>query len=115
MSALYRVTRAPSLSRRDPKLFLQCVLRNADDVLAIWRAREQLDADRRMALHDAYNYVARDSFRREPELFAHALEQLRAVSDSRTAWPFIAAAFDRVLGHSLALRALQLCGKPAPE
>jgi glycosyltransferase involved in cell wall biosynthesis len=114
VSALYRVTRAASLSRRDRGLFVRCVVRNSDEVLELWRQRAALDADCRRALAETYNYVARASFCNDGDLFAHAYAQLRAVGGDRlTGWPRIAATLSSALGKPAALRVLELCGRPA--
>ena len=116
VSALYRVTRSPSLSRRDPRVFVECVMRNTDEVSAIWRARGVLDSDCAHALEEVYGYLARATFYDAPELCAHAVHELRELGLLRLAsWPFVAETLARVLGRANALRMLELLGRGAPR
>jgi glycosyltransferase involved in cell wall biosynthesis len=55
----YRVHGGTSLSRRDPRAFLEDCYRNARDVHTLWTAEGPLDPDRRLALLKVYGYLAR--------------------------------------------------------
>src|SRR5262249_9369450 len=78
IGAKYRV--APgSLSRRDPALFWTCVLRNGQQIEALWRARGMLDAPRRLAIHGIYNHAARGLFAAAHPAYFEAVMALRRV------------------------------------
>src|SRR5206468_3043323 len=59
----YRVLQATSLSRRDPRAFVDDCYRNARDVHARWAGEGSLDAERRRALLRVYGHAARVYFR----------------------------------------------------
>jgi glycosyltransferase involved in cell wall biosynthesis len=115
VTALYRDDAEGSLSRRDGLAFARDVHRNAEELEAHWRVAGRLDGRRRQALVDCYDYVARESFRRDPELFARCTAGCaRLAPASLGRWPRIAARLKTALGHRGALAALRLLGRPAP-
>jgi hypothetical protein len=76
VGAVYRV-RPDSVSHRDPAHFWRCVLLNATQVEALWRARGCLTATQRAALSDIYNGAAHGLFRARDPTFREALAALR--------------------------------------
>lgn len=61
VGARYRIV-AASLSRRDPVRFWLDVLRNGQQIEALWRQRGSLNSAQRQTLHGIYNNAARALF-----------------------------------------------------
>lgn len=114
VSALYREDTSDSLSRRSRTAFTLDVFENAEQVQAIWQARGRLTAAQRVALGAVHEFVARASFRENPELFQRALARLRAGAGRRGSWPFVAATLERSFGKRTALAILRVLARPAP-
>lgn len=80
LMALYRAHVTGSVSTRDPAAFVRDCLRNAVEIEAVWMENGGLDARRRAALVQAYEYVARGSYEHDRPTFDAAvvsLERLR--------------------------------------
>jgi glycosyltransferase involved in cell wall biosynthesis len=115
VSAHYREDVVDSLSRRSALAFVSDVVRNADQVRAIWQGRGVLEARHRLALTGCYDYAARSAFRQADPLFEHCIEQLELLGPRRlTGWPTLAALLKRSLGKRAALLILGTLGRPAP-
>ena len=111
VGARYRIMPG-SLSRRDPALFWQCVLRNGRQIEALWRARGELDAARRQAVRGIYNHAARGLFAAAHPAYFEAVGALRGVGlplprHSRVATPLaravglgVARSILRAVGHA---------------
>ena len=82
VSALYRVHRGPSVSRRDSPRFVQDCFRNAMQVEEWFRAHGGLTPSRCWALRQAYEMVARGSFEHDRETFERAYQALDRVFPS---------------------------------
>jgi glycosyltransferase involved in cell wall biosynthesis len=114
VTALYRDDAENSLSRIDALAFARDVYRNAEAIEAHWRVAGRLDARRGQAVADCYDYVARATFRRAPEIFEQCIthcDRLQPATVGR--WPRVAARLQSALGHRAALAALRLMGRPA--
>lgn len=112
LSAEYR-EHPTSLSRRRADAFKHNVYRNAEELLERWRRTERLTPDRTRALAACFGYVAREAFRRDPELFRRAADRAAALGEP-SRWARIAAALERSLGHRAALALLFALRRPAP-
>lgn len=97
--AWHRVTRAPSLSRRSKVDFVRGVATNAIDIDFHWRMRGQLTAERKRALADVYDYVARTLYRGDPKLFQQVIVHLLAIRKMKLTWPAIVGYLSPMLGH----------------
>src|ERR1051326_2026510 len=101
--ALYRVHLAGSVSTRDKRAFVRDCFRNANQIEDWWRQRGDLTGEWRKALLEVYLFVARNSFRRDPDLFENAvlsLERLNPRFVPRGPWRLAIAA--RILGYKRA-------------
>jgi glycosyltransferase involved in cell wall biosynthesis len=101
VGAFYRV-RPQSLSRADKQRFWRCVLRNAAQIEAIWRADDALSPDRRRAIADIYNGAASALFRAKDRQFADAIGRLRASKLALTARNRLALALSTMFGLGFA-------------
>ena len=99
-AAVYRIHQVQSLSRRDPMTFLGDCLRNAEQVEAWWSTHGGIAEPRRAALIDAYQVVARGTFRVNQQLFERAYNALQRLDpDFVPAGPRGLAFLTRLLGY----------------
>ena len=107
VGALYRI-RADSVSHRDPARFWRCVLLNATQIEALWRARGSLGARQRRALADIYNGAAHGRFRARDPDFREAIAALRAsgLPIGRRNW--VAEQVSDLSGQAAAVRLAEL-------
>ena len=110
VGARYRVTRG-SLSRRDRAGFAEDVLRNGQQIEAIWRARGALTAAQASALARIYNEAARGLFSAEHPHYFEAVSAQRALGAPLPFHPRLAAPMGYALGQSWARRLLALVGR----
>lgn len=100
VSALYRVHRGPSVSRRDPRRFVQDCFRNATQIDEWFRVHGGLTPNRRWALRRAYEMVARGSYEHDRETFEHACQALERIFPSyRPDHGFALAVLSRLMGY----------------
>lgn len=76
VTAYYREHRTGSLSKRNPRAFVQDCFLNATQAHGWWQEHGGITSDRKKALLQVYGYVARASFELNPELFEHAYREL---------------------------------------
>lgn len=99
----YRVHRASSLSRRDPRAFLEDCFRNAQQLHSQWRASNELDPERHAALLQVYTYVARSFFQSDRQRFHEVLTTILDLSpDFLPTGPPRFRALARILGYPAA-------------
>jgi glycosyltransferase involved in cell wall biosynthesis len=72
----YRVHGAQSLSRRNPRAFLDDCHRSITDVDGLWQTTGALDDDRRRGLVRCYGFLARSYFPLDRQRFAHVVQRL---------------------------------------
>ena len=98
--AYYRVHHGESVSRQDPRAFVQDCLTNAMQVEQWWQQHGGITEPRRRALVHVYGSVARGSFRRDPPTFESAyqtLERLQPGYTPETPWHLALAS--RLVGY----------------
>jgi glycosyltransferase involved in cell wall biosynthesis len=78
VGARYRV-HTGSLSRRDPKAFIEDCYRSAAELHDRWSANDTLDAERQCALVRVYAHVARPLFSTDRALFDDVVTRLAAL------------------------------------
>lgn len=112
--ARYRV--APSsLSRSDPGRFWAQILRNGQQIEAVWREDGSLSPARRQTVGDIYDVAARGLFRLgHPDYFA-AVAARRRLGLSPTLHGRVTAPLARLLGLALARRIVGLAHRPSPD
>ena len=111
--AHYREHLGSSLSRRNPAAFARDVYRNACEIQSIWERRGSGTARHRAALATAFDFVCRQTFEADAELFRLSIGRLYGVSPGfQFSWPKIASASRRLLGHAAARTLLTLLGRP---
>ncbi len=110
IGARYRV--APgSLSRRDPGRFALDVLRNGQQIAAIWRARGKLSDPQAQALANIYNEAARGLFSAEHPAYFDAAEAQRSLGRGLPLHTRFAAPLGQFVGQARARRLLSLFGR----
>lgn len=88
IGADYRVVLKGSHSRSDPVRFLSSIYKNASLIEEEWKNGGGISLKRQHALLQVFNYVARDSFRRDKALFKKAVQELyRLDAGFRPLWP----------------------------
>jgi glycosyltransferase involved in cell wall biosynthesis len=107
VGAKYRI--APgSLSRRDPARFCDDVLRNGQQIEALWRARGTFTAARRQAVHAIYNGAARGLLATAHPSYYAAIDAQRSLGLPLPYYARVATPLARLLGLSAAHSALRL-------
>ncbi|WP_017314700.1 glycosyltransferase family 2 protein [Mastigocladopsis repens] len=113
VGADYRVHKSNSLSKRNPRRFVEDVYRNACQVEAFWKANGGLTKNRCHALAKVYSYTARSLFMGEQDLFTENLHRLYQVEPGfRPSWSKIAGVASTLLGNQGAAILLKLLGRP---
>lgn len=101
----YRVLPGASLSRRDPRAFLDDCYRNALDVHARWARDDTLDGPRRAALLQVYGYLARSYYPHDRARFDALWARLSALDPAyRPAGPRSLRALSGLVGYPRAER-----------
>jgi len=103
VGARYRVA-SGSLSRRDPSRFWLDVLRNGEQIEAMWRAGDALSATRLEALAGVYNNAARGLFAAGHSAYFDAVARQRELGQPLPRHSLVAAPLARIVG----LRAARL-------
>jgi glycosyltransferase involved in cell wall biosynthesis len=104
--ARYRVLPG-SLSRRSPARFWSDVLRNGQQIEALWRKAGGPDADQRQVLIEIYDYAARGLFTAGEPAFAEAVAGQKILGGG-TRYTLAADRLSRLIGQANARRALSL-------
>ena len=100
IGARYRVTGAASLSRRDPRAFLDDCYRSAVTLDDRWQQEHGLDEPRRKALIKAYNIVARGYFPIDRSRFREIVGRLQTLDPHfLPEGPPALRALSRVIGY----------------
>jgi len=107
--AYYRVHSSGSLSTHDPVGFVRDCFNNAIEVKQWWEKYKGLNEARRNALLQAFGYVARASFEKDPSVFEKSYEILEWLKPNYSPEkPLHLAALSRIIGYkraeSVALR-----------
>jgi glycosyltransferase involved in cell wall biosynthesis len=110
VGARYRVT-AGSLSRRDPVLFWQCVLRNGRQIEARWRELGMLGEARRAAVRGIYNHAARGLFKAAHPAYFDAVEAMRRMGLPLPRHSRVATPLARCVGLGAARLLLRAVGQ----
>lgn len=110
VGAAYRIT-PDSLSRANPARFWGSVLRNGQQIEALWRARNTLDAARRAGLSDIYNTAARGLFAAAHPDYFKAVAAQRRLGPPQPAHSRVAMPLARLIGLHAARRVLALAGR----
>jgi glycosyltransferase involved in cell wall biosynthesis len=76
--AYYRVH--DSLSRSDPKKFVNCCMKNISDGHSYWQFHGGIDKKRKKVLIKAYGYIARAAYQHDRTLFTEVCEILQTLS-----------------------------------
>ncbi|MEM7774284.1 MAG: glycosyltransferase [Pseudomonadota bacterium] len=97
VGAGYRIM-MESLSRKNPARFHLDVLRNGEQIEALWRARGELSAAQRRALCDIYNGAAGGLFSVEHDSFFEAIGALERLDGKLTRHNLIASRLVRAIG-----------------
>jgi glycosyltransferase involved in cell wall biosynthesis len=101
LGARYRVTGAASLSRRDPRAFLDDCYRSAVTLDERWQREQGLDEARRRALIKAYNIVARGYFTIDRPRFREIVARLQTLDPHvLPEGPPALRALSRVIGYA---------------
>lgn len=101
----YRVTGSTSLSRRDPRAFLEDCFRNARDVQRLWEGEGKLESERRRALLWVYGHVARGFFPLDRRRFREVMQQLYSLDPNyRPPHPPLLRLASTLLGYPAAER-----------
>jgi hypothetical protein len=75
----YRVVGRESLSRRDPRAFLDDIFNSASELHAAWELQGTLDDGRRGGLIKVYAFLARSFFMRDRARFQELVDRLKAL------------------------------------
>jgi glycosyltransferase involved in cell wall biosynthesis len=110
VGAQYRV-RSGSLSRSNPACFWECVLRNGQQIEALWRARKTFGAARRQAAYAIYNNACRGLFAAAHPSYFAAVEAQRGLGLPLPRHSHVAAPLARVLGLRAARAVLHALGR----
>jgi glycosyltransferase involved in cell wall biosynthesis len=104
---MYRVHPA-SLSRKSPLEFYHHVLRNGEQIEALWRARAELTDAQRVALTQIYDVAARALFWDRGARFRDAVAGIARVGGKPSRLTVASTKLSSVLGIALARRVLAL-------
>ncbi|MFC1680386.1 glycosyltransferase [Pseudomonadota bacterium] len=80
VGAYYREDNPDSLSKRNKCEFATCVLRNANQIQALWISKSELSNRQREALISIYDYAARELFNRDEQQFMIAVNALNELA-----------------------------------
>lgn len=97
VGARYRVT-PQSLSRRDPARFWHDVLRNGQQIEALWRGQGALDSSRTATLRDLYDNAGRELLRCADRGFFRASAAGRALGIPQSRYARLATPLASLLG-----------------
>jgi glycosyltransferase involved in cell wall biosynthesis len=107
VSAKYRIL-PNSLSRRNPARFWQDVLRNGQQIEALWRAKGSFDDERRRAIFGIYNAAGRGLFAAGHPCYFEAVERQRQLGLAMPRHSRLAAPLARLVGLRAARSMLSL-------
>jgi glycosyltransferase involved in cell wall biosynthesis len=107
VGAKYRIL-PNSLSRRNPARFWQDVLRNGQQIEALWRAKGSLDEEHRRAMFGIYNTAGRGLFAAGHRLYFEAIERQRQLRLALPRHTKVAAPLARLVGLRAARTMLSL-------
>lgn len=96
----YRVHGSDSLSRRDPRAFVEDCYRSAAELHDRWQARGEIDEDRRRALVRVFGQIARSLFPIDRGRFDDVLDRIHSLDARyRPAAPPMLRALSGVIGY----------------
>jgi glycosyltransferase involved in cell wall biosynthesis len=116
----YRVQGTDSLSRRDPRAFVEDCYRSAAELHDRWQARDEIDEERRLALVRVLGQIARSLFPIDRARFEDVLDRIHSLDARyRPERPPMLRALSGVIGYRsaehVALWWRQVKGASAPS
>lgn len=109
IGAYYRTAVAGSLSNKSQQEFVADVLRNAEQIEALWRGVDDISTPRKAALASIYDYVAREMFRVDEESFQTALSKIDALrAGGKSKYVMLAGLLYKIMGIRNAREVMKL-------